>query len=135
MQAPAAFRRPSGADAVADQLVVTLGVICANQKSDLSRSPALNWASLIIACPSLSRRWRSQLSGLSAMFTSGKAGTDPGFGAALPARLPFPPLELRFRRNSARAARVNLPRFPSPSISTQPPAIAADQSSRAIMPI
>ncbi len=54
---------------MADQFMVTRGVICANQKSARSRSPPSNCACEIMASPSRSLRRRSHASGLSAGLT------------------------------------------------------------------
>jgi hypothetical protein len=57
------------------------GVICANQKSARSRSPASNWACEIIGSPSRSLRRRSQAMGLSAALnvSEGRGLSSRGF--------------------------------------------------------
>jgi hypothetical protein len=78
---PARRRRCAGA--IADQLMVTRGVICANQKSARSRSPASNCACEISASPSRSLRRRSHASGLSAGLTLALVCGDPASGFKL----------------------------------------------------
>jgi hypothetical protein len=69
----APWRRPRCIGADEDQFIVVRGVICANQKSARSRSPASNWACEIIASPLRCLRRRSQAMGLSSALTPAQA--------------------------------------------------------------